>query len=112
MCLKCCLQMDNSIKCPGHMAIKQKKEGVSICYIVCEYNDNLDEERYIEEGMNKRRKKTRDFLHVENRLQFYNQTVVIWCLEDFLRNKRLISFVLYRKSLIVILGGMRTHSLN
>ena len=48
----------------------------------------VEEERYLEEGIRSLGKQKTSFYHFEERFMRCGQTVVIWCLYDFLRNKR------------------------
>lgn len=49
----------------------------------------LEEDRYIEEAI-RAKKKHRTFIHQETGFTAFHQTIVIWCLKDFCRNKRFI----------------------
>jgi hypothetical protein len=71
MCFLCCYEVESETWCPAHVTEKMKK---------------MEEDRYIEEGLagNKRRKQ---FDHFEDRFYQPRQTVVIFCLRDFLRYK-------------------------
>ena len=71
MCFLCCYEVESETWCPAHITEKMKK---------------MEEDRYIEEGLagNKRRKQ---FDHFEDRFYQPRQTVVIFCLRDFLRYK-------------------------
>ena len=79
MCFNCCSALKQSSlctwnKCDGHLKARLRKEV---------------EDRYIEEGMSSLGKKGRTtFYHYEEKFMKCGQTVVIWCIRDFLRKKR------------------------
>lgn len=70
MCFQCCDVQ--GIACEGHRASKLRK---------------LEEDKYIEEGIKSLSKQKTSFYHFEDRFMKSGQTVVVWCLRDFLRNK-------------------------
>lgn len=70
MCFQCCDAQ--GIACEGHKASKLRK---------------LEDDRYLEEGIKSLSKQKTSFYHFEDKFMKSGQTVVIWCLRDFLRNK-------------------------
>lgn len=72
----------------------ERKEKVRFCCYCCGpiYLNALlsfakEEDRYIEEGMRSSSKQKTSFYHYEEKFMKCNQTVVIWCLQDFLNRK-------------------------
>ena len=55
----------------------------------------LEEDRYIEEAI-RAKKKHRTFIHQETGFTAFHQTIVIWCLKDFCRNKRFIYLFIFK----------------
>ena len=53
------------------------------------------EDRYIEEGLAKKAKKTRLPFFYEEKFTDSEQTVVVWCLRDFAQNKKYGTFSFY-----------------
>ena len=71
MCPMCCFEANNDVmSCNIHLNSKKQ-------FIL--------EERYIEEGLNIKKRKT--FLHSEDRFDAPGQTVVIFCLKDFVQRR-------------------------
>ena len=54
------------------------------CFIL---NVVAEEDRYIEEGLRSSSKKKTSFYHYEEKFMKCDQTIVIWCLSDFLQRK-------------------------
>ncbi len=71
MCPMCCFEANNDVmSCNIHLNNKKQ-------FIL--------EEKYIEEGLNYKKRKT--FLHSEDRFDAPGQTVVIFCLKDFVQRR-------------------------
>jgi hypothetical protein len=50
-------------------------------------NTFTEEDKFIEEGMRATSRQKTTFYHYESKFMKCDQTVVIWCLQDFLRRK-------------------------
>ena len=72
MCFGCCSMQPQFSDCIGHADSRRKNE---------------DNERYLNDGIQSTKKKIR-FVHPEEKFEDYNQTVTIWCLSEFLKNKK------------------------
>ncbi len=71
MCPMCCFEANNDVmSCNIHLNNKKQ-------FIL--------EEKYIEEGLNTKKRKT--FLHIEDRFDAPGQTVVLFCLKDFVQRR-------------------------
>jgi len=81
MCVNCCSQSAKSSSCLAHMKIanqrKQKKESDAMFLEAAIAKENL-----------KKLGRLAKFDHPEITFTDYNQTVVIWCLKDFLKNRK------------------------
>jgi hypothetical protein len=72
-CFQCCIETPFPVGgasgyCPGHYAQKLKKE---------------QEDRYIDEGLNRKLRNTCKFYSYEERFTNTQQTVTVWCVSDF-----------------------------
>mmetsp|Transcript_82644 Transcript_82644/g.162074 ORF Transcript_82644/g.162074 Transcript_82644/m.162074 type:complete len:265 (+) Transcript_82644:148-942(+) len=70
MCFQCCF--DRKASCNAHFRQRKKRE---------------EEEKFLEQGMLSQSKTKTSFYHYEEKFMKCDQTVVIWCLKDFLRKK-------------------------
>jgi len=71
MCPMCCFEANNDVmSCNIHLNNKKQ-------YIL--------EEKYIEEGLNTKKRKT--FVHVEDKFDAPGQSVVLFCLKDFVQRR-------------------------
>ena len=59
---------------------------VLVCLCVC-LRLCAEEEKFLEQGMLSQSKTKTSFYHYEEKFMKCDQTVVIWCLKDFLRKK-------------------------
>ncbi len=72
-CFKCCYKhsKDSNTYCPAHFQLSKKRD---------------IEERYIEEGLNAKKKYKTKFYHYEEKFTNFQQTVTLWCSKDFYNN--------------------------
>ena len=74
-CFQCCMESNSEKNCIGHSTDRAKR---------------AEEDRYIDiaEGNYKQRSRNNKFNHFEERFDGFNQTVVVFCLKDFLRTRQ------------------------
>jgi hypothetical protein len=78
LCFLCCHQSRSNaesggnVYCPSHYSMSAQKD---------------TEDRYIAEGLNLVKPKKTKFYHYEDKFTNYNQTVTVWCSQDFYANK-------------------------
>lgn len=71
MCFACCLKQSDAL-CSGHLVDKRKRD---------------EEEQYIDQMLHGARTK-KQFKHFEDKFSKYGDTVIIWCLKDFVQIKK------------------------
>ena len=94
-CFNCCVAIDNT--CEAHALLRSKHEGnqsfipaVKVRLLIS-FLISLDDERLFDEVVESSQKKKNHFSHHEEKFDSLSQTVVIWCLRDFIRNKKYVS---------------------